>query len=63
LFLGAALALLGAASFDESLAIAGDAAGFLLVSHLFVMGYEEPTLRNLFGPAYDDYGRRVGRWR
>lgn len=30
--------------------------------NLFVMGYEEPTLRARFGASYDDYRRRVGRW-
>ena len=30
--------------------------------HLFVMGYEEPTLRKLFGAEYEEYCRNVGRW-
>jgi protein-S-isoprenylcysteine O-methyltransferase Ste14 len=30
--------------------------------NLFVVGYEEPTLRRQFGDAYEDYCRRVGRW-
>ena len=34
------------------------AAGF----HLFVVLYEEPTLRVRFGPEYDEYRVRVGRW-
>jgi protein-S-isoprenylcysteine O-methyltransferase Ste14 len=34
------------------------AAGF----HLFVVLYEEPTLRRRFGPEYDEYRARVGRW-
>jgi protein-S-isoprenylcysteine O-methyltransferase Ste14 len=34
------------------------AAGF----HLFVLLYEEPTLRGRFGPEYDEYRARVGRW-
>jgi protein-S-isoprenylcysteine O-methyltransferase Ste14 len=28
----------------------------------FVRLYEEPTLRKLFGPAYDEYRRNVPRW-
>jgi protein-S-isoprenylcysteine O-methyltransferase Ste14 len=31
-------------------------------TNLFVIGYEEPTLARQFGPSYDEYRRRVGRW-
>jgi protein-S-isoprenylcysteine O-methyltransferase Ste14 len=30
--------------------------------NLFVLGYEEPTLRARFGAEYAEYTRRVGRW-
>jgi protein-S-isoprenylcysteine O-methyltransferase Ste14 len=30
--------------------------------HIFVMGYEERTLRRRFGPAYQEYRRTVPRW-
>jgi protein-S-isoprenylcysteine O-methyltransferase Ste14 len=30
--------------------------------NLFVMGYEEPTLREQFGQDYERYARAVGRW-
>ena len=30
--------------------------------NLFVIGYEEPTLRRLFGAEYERYTRDVGRW-
>jgi protein-S-isoprenylcysteine O-methyltransferase Ste14 len=30
--------------------------------NVFVMAYEEPTLRDQFGPSYDAYTRAVGRW-
>ena len=30
--------------------------------HLFVIGYEEPTLRKMFGPEYEEYCRNVRRW-
>jgi protein-S-isoprenylcysteine O-methyltransferase Ste14 len=29
---------------------------------LFVIGYEEPTLRRRFGASYDEYTQQVGRW-
>jgi protein-S-isoprenylcysteine O-methyltransferase Ste14 len=31
-------------------------------ANLFVIGYEEPTLRRRFGVAYDRYRNEVGRW-
>jgi protein-S-isoprenylcysteine O-methyltransferase Ste14 len=33
-----------------------------IVCHLFVMGYEEPTLRRRFGDSYLAYLRTVPRW-
>ena len=30
--------------------------------HLFVVLYEEPTLRRKFGSAYEEYNRNVRRW-
>jgi protein-S-isoprenylcysteine O-methyltransferase Ste14 len=30
--------------------------------NLFVVGYEEPMLRQRFGDSYDEYTRHVGRW-
>ena len=30
--------------------------------HLFVIGYEEPTLRRTFGAEYEAYCRGVSRW-
>lgn len=30
--------------------------------NLFVIGYEEPTLRRRFGESYERYKRDVGRW-
>ncbi len=35
---------------------------WFLAANLFVLGYEEPTLRRSFGAAYDRYVLRVGRW-
>ena len=34
----------------------------LTMAYLFVVGYEEPHLRNVFGAQYDEYCRRVPRW-
>jgi protein-S-isoprenylcysteine O-methyltransferase Ste14 len=43
------------------LAIALVAAG-VLATALFVLLYEEPTLRKKFGADYEEYCRHVRRW-
>lgn len=62
MYLGAELALGGAALFYESWPLLGYAALFLLATHLLVVVYEEPTLRQTFGPDYETYCRQVRRW-
>ena len=62
MYLGAGLALAGAALFYESGALGAYAVGFLLVMHLFVVLHEEPTLRRTFGDAYAAYCTRIHRW-
>ena len=48
MYLGAALALSGAALFYRSTALLMYAGLFLVATHLFVIGYEEPALRRTF---------------
>ena len=62
MYVGAGLALAGAALYYRSGPLAGYAALFLLATHLFMVSYEEPTLRRTFGQDYEAYCRRVGRW-
>ena len=62
MYIGAGLALLGAALFYQSWPLPIYAAVFLLATHLFVLVYEEPTLRQTFGDEYETYCRRVRRW-
>jgi protein-S-isoprenylcysteine O-methyltransferase Ste14 len=62
MYIGAGTALLGAALFYQSAALAGYALLFLLITHLFVLFYEEPHLRRVFGEPYEDYLRTVRRW-
>jgi len=62
MYIGAALVLAGAALFYGSLWLLAYAAGFLIVFHLFVVLYEEPTLRRSFGPDYAAYCHHVRRW-
>lgn len=60
--LGAGLTLAGAALVYQSRALLGFTALFFVVVHLFIVGYEEPTLRRLFGDEYAAYCQRVRRW-
>ncbi len=62
MYIGAGLALASAALFYESLPLLGYAGFFFLAAHVFVVGYEEPTLRRTFGQEYEAYCRQVGRW-
>jgi protein-S-isoprenylcysteine O-methyltransferase Ste14 len=62
MYVGAAIALAGAAFFYQTAALLAYAATFLVLMHMFVVLYEEPTLRRSFGNDYDAYCRRVGRW-
>ena len=62
MYIGAGLALAGAALFYQSWALLGYVAAFLLVTHLFVVLYEEPTLRRTFGKDYETYCEQTGRW-
>jgi protein-S-isoprenylcysteine O-methyltransferase Ste14 len=62
MYVGAALALTGAALFHESWALLAYCAAFAVVTHLFVIAYEEPTLRTTFGDPYERYCEQVQRW-
>jgi protein-S-isoprenylcysteine O-methyltransferase Ste14 len=62
MYLSAGLALAGAGIFYQSVPLLGYAALFLFITHLFVVLYEEPTLRRMFDRDYEAYCRRVGRW-
>lgn len=62
MYLGAGLAMAGAALYYRSLGLLGYIAAFLLATHLFVLAYEEPTLRRTFGAEYAAYCDRTGRW-
>ena len=62
MYIGAGLALTGAALFYQSIPLLGYAGVFLLITHVFVMVYEEPALRQTFDGDYEAYCRRVGRW-
>jgi protein-S-isoprenylcysteine O-methyltransferase Ste14 len=62
IYLGALLVLVGEAWLFLSLPLLVYAAVAALVCHLFVVLYEEPTLRGRFGAEYERYRSKVWRW-
>lgn len=54
--------VLGEALLARSQALAIYWLGWFACVNIFVLGYEEPTLRERFGESYDEYCRRVPRW-
>lgn len=62
MYIGATLALCGAAFVYQSTALLGYAAGFAVAMYVFVVLYEEPTLARTFGDEYKSYCRHVRRW-
>lgn len=62
MYIGGGVAILGAALFYQSYALLIYAASFFLLTHLFVIGYEEPALRRRFPHQYAVYCSKVGRW-
>lgn len=62
MYLSVTLIVLGEFLLTGSRALLVYWAIWFLAVNLFVIGYEEPTLRERFGPAYDRYREEVGRW-
>ncbi|PYO60291.1 MAG: isoprenylcysteine carboxyl methyltransferase [Gemmatimonadetes bacterium] len=62
MYLSALLLLVGEAMLLEAPVLLGYAAAFFLVTHLFVVLYEEPALQRRFAGSYDRYRQAVPRW-
>jgi protein-S-isoprenylcysteine O-methyltransferase Ste14 len=62
MYVGAGLALFGAALYFGSIELVMYGAVLAVVTHMFVIFYEERVLAEKFGPEYDAYRRDVGRW-
>ncbi len=62
MYVGVVLVLLGESALFGSTSLLLYAALFFLLANLFVMVYEEPSLRARFGEPYEQYRRSVGRW-
>lgn len=62
MYIGVALIIGGQAWLFHSRPIAIYLVCFWLIAHLFVLGYEEPTLHKQFGEEYERYRAAVPRW-
>ena len=62
MYIGAIVAMIGVAVSYGSLSILIYAGFIFLATHLFVIAYEEPVLRQTFGEEYEGYCRQVRRW-
>src|SRR5262249_31707522 len=54
--------LIGEALFFQSRTLGWMAAGIGVGFHFFVVIYEEPALKERFGPSYERYYSEVSRW-
>jgi protein-S-isoprenylcysteine O-methyltransferase Ste14 len=62
MYLSVTLIVLGEVVLTRSRELAVYWVIWFIVVNLFVIGYEEPTLRRQFGASYDEYTRQVARW-
>lgn len=62
MYIGGLFLLAGLGLWERSISILLLTAVVFGIFHLFVLLYEEPTLKKNFGAAYLDYRRRVPRW-
>lgn len=62
IYIAALLVVVGEACLFLSLPLLEYAAAMAIIFHLFVVGYEEPTLRRSFGQVYVEYLKTVPRW-
>ncbi len=63
MYIGGWFVLAGFGLYLQSFSILLMSLAILLLAHLFVVFYEEPTLRERFGSVYDAYCGSVSRWK
>jgi protein-S-isoprenylcysteine O-methyltransferase Ste14 len=56
------IVILGWSLFFQSIEVAAYGLVVFALCHTFILVYEEPHLRRVFGPEYEAYRARVGRW-
>ncbi len=62
MYIGVSLVMLGQAALFRAPRVAEYGALCILLAHLFILFYEEPTLRSQFGESYEKYRATVPRW-
>lgn len=62
MYVGVTAILLGESLFFHSLTLFWYALAVVLMFHVWVIIYEEPTLRGKFGDSYERYCQSVSRW-
>lgn len=62
MYIGVFTVLFGEVILFHSLLLAGYMLLMGMIVHLFVLFYEEPSLRHRFGESYETYLRTVPRW-
>ena len=62
MYLGVLTVILGWVMLFQAVSLVLYAFAVGAIVHFFVVLYEEPHLRRLFGMEYNDYCSRVGRW-
>lgn len=62
IYVAALLVVVGECWLFVSLPLLAYAGAVAIFFHLFVIAYEEPTLRRSFGETYAEYRRTVPRW-
>ena len=62
MYVGVILIICGETIFFESGSMLAYTLLIFLIFHTFVIAYEEPTLRRMFGSSYEQYCMTVPRW-
>ena len=62
MYIGIVLILVGESIFAKSVNLGVYALSVFVLFNVFILIYEEPTLKKRFGDEYLDYCRKVRRW-
>jgi protein-S-isoprenylcysteine O-methyltransferase Ste14 len=62
MYIGVALVIFGQALYLRNVRVLEYGIAVSLAFHLFALWYEEPTLRETFGPEYAEFCENVSRW-
>ena len=62
MYIGGLVLLIGFGLYERSISILFLTLPLFLLVHSFVLFYEEPTLRKMFGPDYANFYSHVPRW-